>query len=180
MQTQTTRSAARARHYKPAAERPLRTHRSGSDATQLPSGQNIATDANTSHQGAFGRRMAVQAIVCGGFLALMLLFNLVDTAPTNAVTDWVAYNIAHDMLAEIDEDSWFGGVLDFFSGSTSGGEAEALPAAAYTPVGETDAVIPVPNEITPAEPANPNVSRIDENILREIMDTVDVYYENNR
>ncbi|MDR2167928.1 MAG: hypothetical protein LBE35_08795 [Clostridiales bacterium] len=60
-------------------------------------------------------RIVVQAIICGGFLAVLLAFNIVDSAFTNGVTNWVERNLAFDIFA--DEDgvgSWTDRVLSIF------------------------------------------------------------------
>jgi len=174
MQTQTPRSPARARYYKPAAQRPLRTQRSGNAAARQSGEAN--TNAN-SHVG-LSQRMALQAIICGGVLAVMLMLNIINTPPTDAATAWVAHNISRDMLTEIESEGWLGDIIGFFGGNNEiADDTDAVPTAAYTP---TDVETPAPNEATPADAANPNASRIDENIMREIMSAVDVYYENNR
>ena len=135
------RSEARARYYKPAAGNfARRTH----------------TDAS---RGGFKERFVLQAIICGGFLAVLLFFNVVDTNFTNAVTGWIERNIAFDMLAEDDAPGWINTIVEVFSGEDNF-HFEAVPA--YH-----------------ADDSMADDFRIDENILHEINAAVDVYYENN-
>jgi len=49
----------------------------------------------------FKERLIFQAIICGGFLAILLFFNIVDSNFTNGVTGWIDRNISYNMLMGI-------------------------------------------------------------------------------
>ncbi|MDR2183206.1 MAG: hypothetical protein LBE55_03440 [Clostridiales bacterium] len=128
----------------------------------------------TAPRYSFRQRIVFQATICGGFLAVLLFFNIVDTGFTNSVTGWIDRNISYDMLAEEGGiGGWVNSVMGIF-----GNDAE--DEAPYYEVLYEDAGAGVFPEQTEMPQANTiDSSRIDENILREIETMVDVYYENN-
>ena len=145
------RTEARVRYYKPAASRTSR-----------------AMPEKTSRTN-FKARLVFQATICGGFLALLLFFNIIDTNFTNAVTGWIDRNISYDMLAE---EGGVGGRINNLLGIFVNDESAYYEA--YMTAGETETAMPE------AQTPGTEASGIDESILREINDRVDVYYENNR
>ena len=151
------RSDVRARYYKPAE----------SDYRRRAQAQE------KSPRTGFRERFVFQAIICGGFLALLLFFNIIDTNFTNNVTGWIEHNIAFDMLAE---DGGIGGWVDNIVGFFGNEDTQNEPGAQYDvpPQFDIQAVPYAPITNTPSS------SHIDENILREIDASVDVYLENNQ
>ncbi|MCL2397402.1 MAG: hypothetical protein FWC93_04975 [Defluviitaleaceae bacterium] len=156
------RSEARIRYYKPPNAR----------RRQPPQQEKKPTTGFREH-------LVFQAIICGGFLAVLLFLNIVDSSPTNAVTGWISRNISHDMLAE---EGGVGGWLNSVFGIFDNDQAD-YPAEHYETYGHqmatentTERVVSVNH----TEADGPYDSRVDENILREIESLVDVYYENNR
>ena len=143
------RSAARVRYYKPAGAQHARRKQTMRQEKKPATG--------------FKERMVFQAIVCGGLLAMVLFFNIIDTAPTNAVADWINTNISYDMLAEEDgAGGWVNSILGIFNNDEAGGaENYGQETAAENPAEQAAPVVGT-------ETSDPDVSRIDENILREI------------
>ena len=150
----------------------------GSRHTYRTSQQYKRPDKSTSGKGFKGykERIIFQAIICGGFLAVVLFFNIVDSAPTNAVTAWIDRNISYDMLTEEDGiGAWMDSVISFFGGE----RADEGTGQSVNFIEHQDAFSPGERTI-PSDAGTTDSSRIDENILREIEETVDIYYENNR
>lgn len=139
-----------------------------SKSPQTTAAPRRRTTPNEPQTKTWRERMLFQAIICGGFLALLLLFNVLDTPLTNNVASWVEENLAYNILHE---DGGVGAWADRLLG-IFGSDDTASPN-----VIETFAPITVPVNI-PAE--TPHDSWIDENLLRELHETIDVYYENNR
>ena len=151
---QRPRSEARIKYYKPA----------GHSARRSP-----GSAKEKRSKSSFKERIIFQATICGGFLALLLFFNIVDSGPTNTVTGWVNRNLSYDMLAEHGGFvPWVNSLLAIFNNSEPD---DTEYRQVYSPQA---------TENPPITPDNPDISRIDENILREINSMVDVYYENNR
>jgi len=121
-----------------------------------------------SKEKTWRERMAFQAIVCGGFLALLLLFNVLDTPLTNNVTNWVEQNLSYNILHE---DGGVGAWADRLLGIFSNDDT---PITVETFVPTT--IVPV--NIPPAD--SPDDSWIEQNLLRELNEAPDIYYENNR
>ena len=150
------RSNARSRYRKPVGTR------SGGN-TRRDSGTNEKTTPTT-----FKERIILQATICGGLLAVLLFFNIVDSGFTNSVTGWIDRNISYDMLAEEGGiGGWVDSVLGIFGNDS---EDDALPYfEVYYDGAEVNTAIPMLTELPPQ--ANTiDSSRIDENILREIID----------
>ena len=151
-------SEARVRYYKPRRDAGTRTRRYAARSAQEKTGSN------------FKARMVFQATICGGFLALLLFFNIIDTGFTNAVTGWIEQSISFDMLAEEGGVvGWVNSLLGIFENDEQAAPAHYEVYMPYTGAGIEN----------PAEAAS-DFSRIDESILREINSRVDIYYENNR
>jgi len=124
----------------------------------------------------YKERIVFQAIICGGFLAVVLFFNIVDSAPTNAVTAWIDRNISYNMLTEEEGiGAWMDSVISFFGGDRAYEDVRQD----INPIEYHDAFNPAELSV-PADAGTTDSSRIDENILREIEEAVDIYYENNR
>jgi len=103
-------------------------------------------------------RVAIQAIICAGFLAVLLAFNIIDTAFTNNVTSWVEQNLAFDFLAGEDGvGAWTSRVVDIF-------RTEDAPAIDHA----DDAPHHSPLQNIPEGTLTPEDSWIDPNILDEI------------
>jgi hypothetical protein len=99
--------------------------------------------------------MVLQAIICGGFLAALLIFSIVDTAFTNGVTSWVERNLSFDFFAYDDGvGSWTDRVLNIFE------TTETAPID-YADIDNSPHSIPE-GSLTPGD------SWIDESILEEI------------
>jgi len=147
-----SRSEARARYYK------------AGNKQYIPRSVKAAGESEQSKPKAgMKERMVLQACICGGILAILLLFSVVDSEITNTVTNWIGRNISRDMLGEL-------GIFGMNDGEDANGEAiERQPMQGFAP-----------NAETLAEPPSPRDSRIDEGILREIRSRIDVYYETNR
>jgi len=166
------RSNARSRYRKPAEGRAT----ARADYARRNNATNEATTAST-----FKERIVFQATICGGFLAVLLFFNIIDTGFTNGVMSWIEHNIAFDMLAE---EGGVGGWVDSVMGIFSNDDAQEV-SPHYEAVYEDTGIQPnieLPAQIETTETFQPNTvdsSRVDENILREIESIVDVYYESN-
>lgn len=145
------RSPARIRYSKPAgAYQPRRA---------MPArGRN-----NDAPRLGFRERVLVQAMICGGVLAVLLVFNLVNNAFTNTATAWVSRNISHNLIADapLIVDDWMNRFL---------GREEYEPE-----------VIPVFEQTAPAvnQPISSPPERIDENMLEQIRNRPDPYLLNN-
>jgi len=99
------RSNARSRYRRPDA-----ATRSGHIRRNIGRAANEKIAPST-----FKERLIFQATICGGFLAVLLFFNIIDTDFTNGVTGWIEQNIAFDMLAEDGGvGDWVGSVLGIF------------------------------------------------------------------
>ncbi|MCL2854650.1 MAG: hypothetical protein FWE21_03430 [Defluviitaleaceae bacterium] len=100
-------------------------------------------------------RALFQGIICGGFLAVLLVFNILDTNLTNNVTAWVDRNLSYDIFAEDGVGSWTDRLLSIFNtnqpATTDYADAETPSGTAPTPT-----TAPTPN------------TWIDESILEEI------------
>lgn len=87
--------------------------------------------ANPPKNRSWRERLIFQATICGGFLAVLLLFNIVDTAFTNQITDWTSRNLSYNILNEEGGvASWMDGVLSIFrndDGTTYG--ASPIPTS---------------------------------------------------
>ena len=130
------------------------------------SGTSVSNKCRPLSAKGFKERFVFQAIICGGFLALLLFINMVDSGFTNAITGWVERNISYDMLAGRDGE---GGLIDSIMGFFNNTDNETQ-STDYL-----DAFMPQMGSQNSAD-----FFRIDENILREINSAVDIYYENNR
>jgi len=127
----------------------------------------------------FKERIVLQATICGGILAILLFFNIIDTGFTNSVTSWIDRNISFNMLAEEGGiGGWMDSVLSIFRDDDIVDDAIMPYFEVHNERSGTN-VIPLQIE-TPPQANTIDSSRVDENILREINETVDVYYENNR
>jgi len=166
------RSNARSRYRKPA-ERQGVAKSSNYTRKSTPSEKTPST---------FKERLILQATICGGFLAVLLFFNIIDSGFTNSVTGWIDRNISYDMLAEEGGiGGWVDSVVSLFgndAADTVDADDGALPyfEAIHESI-EVDAVIQPQTETTPANAADS--SRVDENILHEIDSAVDVYRDFN-
>jgi len=128
----------------------------------------------------FKERTIFQATICGGFLAVLLFFNIIDTSFTNAVTGWIDHNISYDMLAEEGGiGGWVDSVLGIFG---NGGENDIQPTyeVLYDGAGAGFAAPVMSEQLPPAAANTVDSSRVDENILREIETAVDLYYDGYR
>ena len=161
------RSNARSRYGRPAAGK-QGAARSRGDYRRR--GQEEETKPHMS----FRQRVILQAIICSGLLAILLFFNIMDTTFTNNVMGWVDRNISYDMLAE---EGGIGGWMDSVLGIFNNDVVEEVSG----PYHETfyNGAEAEPIQITP-QANTVDSSRVDENILREINETVDIYYESNR
>ncbi|MCL2576417.1 MAG: hypothetical protein FWE33_08280 [Defluviitaleaceae bacterium] len=136
------------------------------EVAEMP--QQSRSAAKPVQEKTWRERIVVQAMICGGFLAALLLFSVLDNPVTNNVTDWVERNLSYNILSEEGGvGAWADRLLGIF------GDDEVLD------------VIDVyaPTQFTP--PANlpvssPDDSWIDPNLLQEISEEADIYYENNR
>ena len=119
----------------------------------------------------FKERLIFQATICGGLLAVMLFLNIVDNAFTNSIMSWIGTSVSYDMLAESGgAENWLNSIIDFFDSSTPEVDLE-----------HNETFLPLLNTPAPQSGTNSiNLNRIDENILNEINNTIDIYYENNR
>ena len=160
-----TRSDARVKYGKGAYNRKV--------ASRSP---NHVKPKEATKATTFKERVVLQAIICGSFLAVLLLFNIVDTGFTNSVVDWIDRNIAHNALSDEDGTGWVESVLQFFRGGQEADRYEGTYYDAYSPITN----IPIPAINTPPGGFSVDYSRIDENVLRDIEAHVDVYLENNR
>jgi len=163
------KSNARSRYRKPADSRQMTTRRTAErqKAAASPSG--------------FRERLVLQATICGGFLAVLLFFNIIDTNFTNSVMGWMEHNISYDMLAE--EGSargWVNSVVEFFADEPqeAGGQPGYEAVLEETGPGANSVQTETAPEVVPINTTDS--SRVDENILLEIDSTIDVYYESNR
>jgi len=153
---QRPRSEARARYYKPSSDTYSRRRH----------------ETEKAEKTSFQERFTLQAIICGGFLALLLLFNIVDSSFTNNITGWIEQNLSYDMLAEEDGvGGWVNAISAFFADEghpqEPGIHYETPPQAEATPMPHVDTN------------SSPDTSRIDENILHEINTAVDAYNDIN-
>jgi len=88
---------------------------------------------------------------------------------------WIDRNISYDMLVE---EGGVGGWMDSVLGIFGNDVADEAPLPYYGSLYEgTDAA---PAQIITPQANTIDSSRVDENILREINETVDIYYEINR
>ena len=115
----------------------------------------------------FKEKIVFQATICGGFLAVLLFFNIIDSSFTNSVTGWINRNISYNMLSEEDGiGGWVDSVMSIFNNNDMD---DSLPQhyEAFREGEEINAVLPLQTELL--FPANTiDSSRIDENILRDI------------
>ena len=153
------RSNARSRYRRPVGKQGVT--RSG-DRGRRDSGTNKKTTPST-----FKERIVFQATICGGLLAVLLFFNIIDSGFTNNVTDWIDRNISYDMLAEEGGiGGWVDSVLGIFGND---GAEEGLPYfEVYHYGAEANTAEPVFVAPPPIQANTIDSSRIDENILREI------------
>jgi len=98
-----------------------------------------------------------------------------DTTFTNNVMSWIDRNISYDMLAE---EGGVGGWMDSVLGIFGNDVADEAPLPYHEAVYEGATATPA--QITTPQANTIDSSRVDENILREISETVDIYYEINR
>ena len=126
-----------------------------------------STNEKTISPTTFKEKIVFQAIICGGFLAILLFFNIIDSGFTNNVTDWIYRNISFDMLAEENGvGGWVDSILGIFGNDVNDTE-HPLPHYEIIHDGTEAGVMPV--QIQPLPQANTiDSSRIDESILREI------------
>jgi len=155
------RSAARIRYSK----QPSAAGANASRPRQPRGAKNAENKVRTWRE-----RMVFQAIICGAFLAALLLFNVLDTPLTNNVSNWVEQNLSYNILHE---DGGLAAWADRVLGIFGNGYDMSEPAVVDT----FSPTITVPLNI-PAQ--SPSDSWIDENILRQLNEEADVYYENNR
>jgi len=122
------------------------------------------TPENEKAPASFKERTVLQATICGGFLAVLLFFNIIDSGFTNGVTDWIDRNISYDMLAEEGGvGGWVASVLGIF-----GNDEEAEAQLYYEATHEDAPVVPMQRIEPPAGVNTVDSSRVDENILNEI------------
>ena len=96
-------------------------------------------------------RALFQGIICASFLGILLVFNIIDSAPTNAVTAWVDRNLSYDIFAEDGVGGWTDRLLAIFNN-----DAPAPDYADVTPAPAAPVSSPTPN------------SWVDESVLEEI------------
>jgi len=99
-------------------------------------------------------RALFQGIICAGFLAVLLVFNIIDSAPTNAVTAWMDRNLSYDIFAEDGVGGWTDRLLAIFNNDP-------------TPTDYAD-VTPTPATPTSTPATTTPNSWVDESILEEI------------
>jgi len=133
------RSEARARYARTGVSRPPA-------ATKRPRPRLKEPNLKTWRE-----RALFQGIICAGFLGILLVFNIIDSAPTNAVTAWVDRNLSYDIFAEDGVGGWTDRLLAIFNN-----EAPAPDYADVTPAPAAPLSAPVPN------------SWVDESVLEEI------------
>ncbi|MCL2236137.1 MAG: hypothetical protein FWB98_06835, partial [Defluviitaleaceae bacterium] len=97
------RSEARARYARAGVSRP--TAAVGRPRPRLKE-PNLKT---------WKERALFQGIICAGFLGVLLVFNIIDSAPTNAVTAWVDRNLSYDIFAEDGVGGWTERLLAIFN-----------------------------------------------------------------
>ena len=169
------RSNARARYSKSAGA----GNRQGARRTHGGDYRRRKQAEKTKSPMSFKQRIVFQAIICGGFLAVLLFFNVADTNFTNGVMNWIDRNISYDMLAEEGGvGGWVDSVLSIF-GNDIADEAAEAQLYYYEAFYDDINVNAVPAQRAP-QTNTTDSSRVDENILREINSLVDIYYENNR
>ena len=101
------RSEARARYSKTNNQRAAHSRNTHSKETK---------SSNKPEGKTWRERVVFQAIICGSFLAVMLLFNIVDSDFTNNITGWVNRNITTDIFTEDGGMAvWMENVLGFFN-----------------------------------------------------------------
>jgi len=142
------RSEARLRYYKPKEE--------SFDY------QRQKEDASTPRrQRGLREKLAIQGIICGVFLAVFMLFNLIDSPFTNDVSAWVESNLSFNMITEEGGvGAWTQNFLSFFD--------DRQPIEDYAEQIATPA-----NLINTTTPTTTNIigeSWVDENILNQIRD----------
>ena len=154
------RSNARSRYGK-SAGRPAAARRTGY-ARRGNAGEKPAAPSS------FKERTIFQAIICGGFLAVLLFFNIIDTGFTNSVTDWINRNISYDMLAqEGGIGGWVDSVLGIFNNENDTADV-ATPTYYETRYYEGTGTDAIPAQTITPRTNTVDSSRVDENILREI------------
>lgn len=99
-------------------------------------------------------RALFQGIICAGFLAILLVFNIIDSAPTNAVTAWMDRNLSYDIFAEDGVGSWTDRLLAIFNNDPAPADYADINPTPATPT-------------TTTTTTTPN-SWVDESILEEI------------
>ena len=86
-------------------------------------------------------RAIFQAIICGGFLAVLLVFNVIDSTLTNNVTAWVDRNLSYDIFAEDGVGGWTDRLLGIFNNDTPTpdyADIEPFPQAPAIPTGTSN------------------------------------------
>ena len=170
--TTSNRSEARIRYYKSASG--AYAHGSSGNQNTYTRSRKSRTETASKNQKkeskTWKERILFQAIICGALLAVLLFFNVVDSAFTNGVTDWVDRNLTQNIF---NEDGGFGSWLGNIFGNDD--------AAEYTDVYGPDGNLPQLHQTLPlpAEMDLPTDSWIDEAILYEIQNEIDIYFENN-
>jgi len=170
---QIQRSAARARYYKPAA-----TTENISYQRRFYK-QPQAEQQNRSAK-SIKQKIVFQAIICGGFLAVLLFANIIDTPATNSFAAWISRNIQRDLVSEEGGIGGFINSITAFFGSNTEESDSTDEIDVYNP--QPQSLRPNVNPATNTSlTANPNRSRIDESLLQKINEMIenDAYLINN-
>ncbi|MCL2354050.1 MAG: hypothetical protein FWC69_05410 [Defluviitaleaceae bacterium] len=145
------RSEARLRYYKPKEEG--FDYRGQSEAASTP-----------KRQRGLREKLAIQGIICGVFLAVFMLFNLIDSPFTNDVSAWVESNLSFDMITEEGGvGAWTQNFLSFFDDRQP---VEDYAEQVTTPITPANLI----NTTTPTTTNSIGESWVDENILNQITD----------
>jgi hypothetical protein len=158
------RSQARIQYYKPKPE--------GYDIyNSHGSYRRPAHTSRQKHTKSWRERAVLQAIICGGFLAVLLFFNVVDSAFTNGVMGWVDRNLSYSLFTEDDGvGSWALRLVSIFqNGGGDAVEGDVPELNDTIPVdGPTSTVPSALPPALPSEELQMNGSWVDESILKEI------------